>query len=82
MEPDFFRFDDRYGYEGKRANLFAWTVAILLLIGLALTAWLGSFYIFGQPERPDSYRILTKLLHRAFCDVNHVVFRKTITPLT
>jgi hypothetical protein len=61
MEPDLFRFDDRYGYERKRANLFAWTIAILLLIGLALTAWLGSFYIFGQPERPDSYRILTKL---------------------
>ena len=61
MEPDFHRFDDRYGHEGKRANLFAWTIAILLLIGLALTAWLGSFYIFGQPERPDSYRILTKL---------------------
>jgi len=33
----------------------------LLLIGLALAAWLGSFYIFNQPERPDSYRILQKL---------------------
>ena len=39
----------------------AWTVAILLLIGFALAAWLGSFYIFNQPERPDSYRILQKL---------------------
>src|SRR2546430_10158225 len=40
---------------------FAWTVAILLLMGFALAAWLGSFYIFDQPERPDSYRILQKL---------------------
>jgi hypothetical protein len=30
-------------------------------MGFALAAWLGSFYIFGQPERPDSYRILKKL---------------------
>src|SRR5256886_16648950 len=40
---------------------FAWTVAILLLTGFALAAWLGSFYIFDQPERPDSYRILQRL---------------------
>jgi hypothetical protein len=33
----------------------------LLLIGFALAAWLGSLYIFNQPERPDSYRILQKL---------------------
>ena len=45
----------------QRINYFAWTVAILLLTGLALAAWLGSFYIFNQPERPDSYRILQRL---------------------
>jgi hypothetical protein len=45
----------------RRVNYFGWTVAILLLSGFALAAWLGSFYIFGQPERPDSYRILQKL---------------------
>jgi hypothetical protein len=32
-----------------------------LLTGFALAAWLGSFYIFSQPERPDSYRILQRL---------------------
>ena len=41
--------------------MFGWSVAILLLTGLAFAAWLGSFYVFGQPERPDSYRILKKL---------------------
>ncbi|MDQ3117519.1 MAG: hypothetical protein M3Q86_13080 [Verrucomicrobiota bacterium] len=61
MEPDLFRFDDRRGFERKRTNFFAWTVAILLLIGLALAAWLGSFYVIGQPERPESYRLLQKL---------------------
>jgi hypothetical protein len=54
-------YDEPYARPPKRINYFAWTVAILLLIGLALAAWLGSFYIFNQPERPDSYRILQKL---------------------
>ena len=45
----------------ERDNLFLWTILILLLIGLALACWLGSFYIFGHPEKPDSYRILQKL---------------------
>src|SRR5205807_5001075 len=50
-----------YARPRRRINYFAWTVAILLLIGFALAAWLGSFYIFNQPERPDSYRILQRL---------------------
>lgn len=61
MEPDLFRFDDRHGFERKKTNFFAWTIAILLLSGLAMAAWLASFYIIGQPERPESYRILQKL---------------------
>src|SRR5262249_56900096 len=54
-------YDEPYARPRRRTNYFAWTVAILLLMGFALTAWLGSFYIFDQPERPDSYRILQKL---------------------
>ncbi|MGI8890967.1 MAG: hypothetical protein ACR2G0_09345 [Chthoniobacterales bacterium] len=61
MEPDLFRFDDYRGNERKKTNYFAWTVVILLLMGGALAAWLGSFYVIGQPERPESYRILQKL---------------------
>src|SRR2546430_14185282 len=53
--------DEPYTRRPQRINYFAWTVAILLLTGFALAAWLGSFYIFNQPERPDSYRILQKL---------------------
>ena len=63
MDRGLFRYDEPYGYGGprRRTNYFAWAIAILLLTGLAFAAWLGSFYIVGQPERPDSYRILKKL---------------------
>src|SRR3954451_12940822 len=65
MEYGRFRYDEPYGSYGRpvrrRINYFAWTVAILLLTGAAFAAWLSSFYIFGQPERPESYRILQKL---------------------
>src|SRR5437899_2150922 len=53
--------DEAHTRRPQRINYFAWTVAILLLTGFALAAWLGSFYIFNQPERPDSYRILQRL---------------------
>src|SRR3954466_14823037 len=61
MEHAHFRYDEPYAHRRRKVNFFGWTVAILLLIGIALAAWLGSFYIFSQPERPDSYRILQKL---------------------
>ena len=64
MARDYFRYEDPSGYgrpRRKKTNLFGWTIAILLLTGFALAAWLGSFYIFWQPERPQSYKILKKL---------------------
>src|SRR6476661_6096432 len=54
-------YDEPYARPKRRINYFAWTITILLLTGFALAAWLGSFYIFNQPERPDSYRILQRL---------------------
>ena len=60
-----FSYDEPYESYGRpvrrRINYFAWTIAILLLTGAAFAAWLSSLYIFGQPERPESYRILQKL---------------------
>jgi len=56
-----YQYDEPYSRPRRRTNYFAWTVIILLLTGFALAAWLGTFYIFNQPERPDSYRILQKL---------------------
>lgn len=63
MDRGLFRYDEPYGYgqPRRRTNYFAWAIAILLLTGLAFAAWLGGFYIVGQPERPGSYRILKKL---------------------
>src|SRR5213595_1538295 len=62
MDYGLYRFEEPYARPvRRRVNYFGWTLAILLLTGLALAAWLGSFYIFNQPERPDSYRILQKL---------------------
>jgi hypothetical protein len=61
MEHGFYPHDEPYARPARRINYFAWTVVILLLTGFALAAWLGSFYIFNQPERPDSYRILQRL---------------------
>jgi hypothetical protein len=62
MDYGLYRYEESYGQPvRRRINYFAWTIAILLLTGFAFAAWLGSFYIFSQPERPDSYRILQKL---------------------
>src|SRR5919206_2499810 len=64
MARDYFRYEPAHSYgrsRRKKTNFFGWAVTILLLTGFAFAAWLGSFYIFGQPERPESYRILKKL---------------------
>src|SRR5436189_1890317 len=64
MARDYFRYEPAQSHgrsRRKKTNFFGWAVAILLLTGFAFAAWLGSFYIFWQPERPESYRILKKL---------------------
>jgi len=56
--------DGSYGgghSSGGKDSLFGWTILILLLIGVAFACWLGSFQIFGHPEKPSSYSILKKL---------------------
>ena len=42
-------------------GLFLWTVILLLLVGVAMACWAGSYYVFGHPEKPMSYSLLTKL---------------------
>ncbi|MEO8351392.1 MAG: hypothetical protein ABI680_06645 [Chthoniobacteraceae bacterium] len=62
MAEDLFDdFDDGSSAAPRKDNLFLWTVFILLLIGAAFACWIGSFYVFGHPEQPRSYRILQKL---------------------
>lgn len=43
------------------SGLFGWTILILVFIGIAIACWIGSFYVFGHPEKPFSHGILTKL---------------------
>src|SRR3954462_10231571 len=64
MDRDYFRYEPAHSYgrsRKKKTNLFAWSVAILLLTGFALAAWLGGFFFFWKPGRPQSFRILKKL---------------------
>ncbi len=42
-------------------SLLLWTIFIVLLIGVAIASWIGSFYIFGHPEEPFSNRVLQAL---------------------
>ncbi len=42
-------------------GLFGWTVVILLLCGVAVVCWIGTFYVFDHPEQPFNYQILSKL---------------------
>jgi len=65
MNEDLFRREFRTVPDPpEKDNLFLWTVGIILLIGVALTCWLGTYYIFGHPEKPDSYHILKDVLHK------------------
>lgn len=58
MEDEFF---NRSENSSRKDSLFGWTIAILLLIGITLASWIGSFYIFGHPEIPFCYNILQKV---------------------
>jgi hypothetical protein len=42
-------------------GLFGWTVVILLLCGVAVVCWIGTFYVFDHPEQPFNYQLLSKL---------------------
>ncbi|MEI6416212.1 MAG: hypothetical protein WCO92_00650 [Verrucomicrobiota bacterium] len=42
-------------------GIFAWTIFIFLLMGFALFCWIGSFYVFGHPEKSVNYHLLMRL---------------------
>ena len=46
---------------GNQDNLFGWTIFLLLLALVAGVSWVGSFYIFGHPEKAFSYSLLRTL---------------------
>lgn len=45
----------------KDGGLFVWTIIIVLLIGVAIVAWVGSLHVFGHPETPLGYSVLTRM---------------------
>ncbi|MEX2580958.1 MAG: hypothetical protein WD342_18010 [Verrucomicrobiales bacterium] len=49
--------------EGRYAsgNLVLWIAAIAILIGLNFASWSFCMWVFGQPEHPMNYRLLTRL---------------------
>ncbi len=61
MDPDRYYPSNRPVAGEARDNLFGWTIFILILIGLALTCWIGGYYLFAHPEQPLSYELLRKI---------------------
>lgn len=43
------------------SGLFWWTIAITLLLGLAISTWFVSIYVFHYPEKPFNYKLLGRL---------------------
>lgn len=53
---------NKYSSSSAKADgLFGWTIFILLLAAFAVASWMGSFYVFGHPEKGFSYNLLRKL---------------------
>jgi hypothetical protein len=53
-------YGDREAKPHNTGSLFAWTIFILLLVGLVAVCWMGTLYIFGHPEQPLGYTMLRK----------------------
>lgn len=54
------RIHDEGRYPGG-GNLILWIAAIAVLIGLNFASWSFCMWVFGQPEHPMNYRLLTRL---------------------
>lgn len=53
------RDEDDGRYVG--GNVILWIAAIAVLVGLNFASWSFCMWVFGQPEHPMNYRLLTKL---------------------
>jgi hypothetical protein len=45
----------------QRGSFLLWMAAIAVLIGLNFASWSFCMWVFGQPEHPMNYKLLTKL---------------------
>ncbi len=57
------RAHERDDYPGKKkgVSFFLWTILIVLMVALNAGIWTFSLMVFGYPEKPFNYRLLTKL---------------------
>jgi len=53
--------EERERNKKSGANLFLWTILITILIALNAGVWTFSLMVFGYPEKPFNYHLLTKL---------------------
>ena len=62
-EESSFSRNSREQDEGRyvSGNLILWIAAIAVLTGLNFASWSFCMWVFGQPEHPMNYKILTRL---------------------
>ena len=60
-EQSIFSREAREEREENIGSLFLWSVVIVILIGLNAFSWIFCMYVFGNPEVPFNYQLLTKL---------------------
>lgn len=64
MSKNYYRFPSSSPRRAKAHGIdgiFTWTIFIFLLMGFALFCWIGSFYVFGHPEKASNYHLLIRL---------------------
>lgn len=66
MDKDFRDFlDAPDGIKPRRSrrhyNAFGWTIALLLLTGVVMASWMGSYSVFSHPENAECYELLKKV---------------------
>src|SRR5437667_7580072 len=62
MDYGGYPYEEPYARPRRRVNYFAWTVAILLLSGFALAAWLGSRSEEHTSELQSHHDLVCRLL--------------------
>ncbi len=60
-EQSIFSREAREEREDNIGSLFLWSVVIVVLLGLNAFSWIFCMYVFGNPEVPFNYQLLTKL---------------------
>ena len=62
-ESDFSKKNSREDEDPNAAggNLILWGVAIMVLLGLNAFSWIFCMFVFGHPEDPFCYKLLSKL---------------------